>query len=493
MKPIVLIHGYSAESKKLTPEAISGIYGDLPDALRREYGADNVIEIDLARYISLDDGISLDDIARAMHRELNDHYPHLLSGGFHAVVHSTGALVIRNWLRKFSSRPSPLQNLVYLAGASFGSGWAHIGKTQFAKWGRLVFGANERGVRILDGLEFGSDWTIDLQRHFLKPENSLPEVFAVYEHLIIGSQSNVDWFVIPVRYAKEDGADGVVRVPAGNLNFNYVNFSPTAAARETPWPEARRHQQKQMRRSKEMEAAHYEVKEISRPGANGRKEIPFAIPFECAHMGKEMGIVTGSKPRTQVMKLIDLAIRSEPDTWQGRIGEYRKETASTYEQVKSANKKPSWFRKWVSQPLAQYDRHAQIIFRLRDQDGRPVRHYDIFFDSVRHKRDKSLPLRELMEHKHINSVSPNIIVFYLRTNAFNTRKGDWIPRVPDVNGSFLEVTAMEPETDEIVYLPFRYQFSREELIDFIQPDRTTVIDIELLRIPSDKVYTMVKS
>jgi hypothetical protein len=46
MDPIVLIHGYSAESKQPTAAAIQKIYGTLPQALRAAYGNDGVIEID---------------------------------------------------------------------------------------------------------------------------------------------------------------------------------------------------------------------------------------------------------------------------------------------------------------------------------------------------------------------------------------------------------------------------------------------------------------
>ena len=70
MDPIVLIHGYSAESKQTTPAAIQKIYGALPQALRDAYGNDGVIEIDLSRYITLEDGLTIDDIARAFDRVL---------------------------------------------------------------------------------------------------------------------------------------------------------------------------------------------------------------------------------------------------------------------------------------------------------------------------------------------------------------------------------------------------------------------------------------
>jgi predicted dinucleotide-utilizing enzyme len=103
MKPIVLIHRYSAESPTDDAASIGGIYGDLPQRLRATY---DVIEIDLSRYVSLNDSVTVPDIARALNRALNEQPPNLLKDGFHVVIHSTGALVIRKWIQLFSDRPS---------------------------------------------------------------------------------------------------------------------------------------------------------------------------------------------------------------------------------------------------------------------------------------------------------------------------------------------------------------------------------------------------
>lgn len=104
MEPIVLIHGYSAESKETTKPAIADIYGTLPKALRDLFGRDAVVEIDLSRYVSLEDGVTIDDISRGLDQALRTDFPRLLKGPFHVIIHSTGALVIRNWVRRFYVR-----------------------------------------------------------------------------------------------------------------------------------------------------------------------------------------------------------------------------------------------------------------------------------------------------------------------------------------------------------------------------------------------------
>jgi hypothetical protein len=394
MEPIVLIHGYSAESKDTTVAAIGAIYGNLPQSLKQIYGANGIVEINLSRYITLEDGITVDDISRALDRALRTDFPQLLQDKFHVIIHSTGALVIRNWIRKFSGKPSPLRNLVYLAGANSGSGWAHIGKGQLAKWARLVFeGGAERGVQVLDALELGSDWTLDLHLYFLQTGNAMVADYGIFESVIVGTQADVKWFEIPIRYAKEDGSDGVVRVSASNVNLNYVRFGPTQDALAVDWAEASRQHDLHLDRADDR-ASLYEIKQISRPGSNGRPEVPLAIPFRCAHTGDEMGIVSGKQPQKQVLKLIQLGLESQPASWPALVDTFEKETEATYDQAID-QEAPPWWKKWLDDPRAQYDHHAQVILRIRDQDRRPVEHYDVFFDSA--QRDtKSRPIQTLV-------------------------------------------------------------------------------------------------
>ena len=92
MQPIVLIHGYSAEGEDGAAN-IPKIYGSLPQSLKQIYGRKGVVEINLSRYISLEDGVTIDDISRALDRALHQDFPHLLQGRFHVIIHSTGALV----------------------------------------------------------------------------------------------------------------------------------------------------------------------------------------------------------------------------------------------------------------------------------------------------------------------------------------------------------------------------------------------------------------
>ncbi|MGC9329720.1 MAG: hypothetical protein ACP5I1_18950, partial [Candidatus Hinthialibacter sp.] len=96
----------------------------------------------------------------------------------------------------------------------------------------------------------------------------------------------------------------------------------------------------------------------------------------------------------------------------------------------------------------------------------------------------------LFEDKHINHDSPNTIVFYWRTRRFDEEKRDWISTLEQLDGCFLDVTGLEPGAREILYLPMRFHFSRSQLLEWVQDHRTTVIDVELFRLPSPVIYAI---
>ncbi|MDX1566099.1 MAG: hypothetical protein R3236_11865, partial [Phycisphaeraceae bacterium] len=361
-------------------------------------------------------------------------------------------------------------------------------KGQMSKWGRMVFQAGaERGVQVLDALELGSDWTLDLHIHFLRRGRRMQADYGVYEHVIVGSQTDMAWLPAPVRYAREDGSDGVVRVAASNVNFHYLWMGPTDEARSLSWAQIRReHRNRLDRRGRPKQ--HYRLWAESRPAMRHRPEVPMAIPFQCAHSGDEMGVVSGSETRREVLELIDQALKSTRASWTGRVGRFSDRTEANYRKA-AEQLAPSWFQGLFYEPRAQYDPHAMVIFRLRDQDGRPVRHYDIYFDSSGRGRS----IGSLIEHRHVNSCDPNIIAFYLRTAAFDEDGGEWTDRLEDLEDFSLEITATEPQTDRILYLPLRFDIDGRRLRRWIHPHRTTVVDVQLLRIPAPGIFDVRKT
>ena len=160
-RPLVLIHGYSAEGLDFSN-------------LCQELKARNISAkyINVCNYISLNNEITIKDIAEGFERALR--YQNGLSNEepFDAIVHSTGMLVLRSWLSNYGAgtesndRLKRVKHIIGLAPATWGSPQAHKGRTWL---GALVKGNKQPGPdflnagdRVLEGLELGSQFTWDL-------------------------------------------------------------------------------------------------------------------------------------------------------------------------------------------------------------------------------------------------------------------------------------------------------------------------------------------
>ncbi len=481
MKPIVLIHGYSAEGKD---NSVETIYGTLPNDLKRTLRGSDVVDINLSRWISLSDGIALDDVSFALDRALKSReYRHLLKTGFHVIIHSTGALVVRNWMRLYERKPSPIHNLVYLAGANFGSGLAHIGRGELARWGRKIFQGTGRGVRVLNELEFGSTKTLDLHLHFLQNGCDPYDDYEVREYWAIGSQTLDELRPLPIRYVKEDSSDGTVRTSACNLNFNYISIQPTRRAYDLKVSTVDRTIKQRLNDKKiPMNRYAYEKSKL----AADRRQIPFAVLYQTAHFGKDLGIVSGKDTRKKVLPLLEEALTTphDEDAYRRVVTSWERVTARTFSRAVRLR----WgLLEWNKQ--AQYEGHSQLIFRIRDQFGIDVDHYDITFRSE--TSDKEQPrLEKMIEDKHVNRHHRGTTTYYLRTQECKKVGGKrrWTNLLDTVAKLAFEVTGHEPKSDDIRYLPLTIDLEPEEIRRLVQPFRTTLIDVKLLRLPSEEVF-----
>jgi len=478
MLPVLLIHGYASEGRDTT---VADIYGRLPEQLREKFGGDAVVEMNLSRWISLSDGVSLDDVSFAMERALREEFPDLLENGFHVVIHSTGALVVRNWIRQFSAMPSPVKNLVYLAGANFGSGLAHIGQGQLARWGRLIFGGTDRGKQVLRELEFGAWKTLDLHRYFLADGHDMRLNYQIQEYCLNGSQTLPALRTIPIRYVKEDSSDSTVRTSACNLNFNYISVSP--------------HQEGQTltrkvvadlleNRLNNVAIKHSYYQYDFSMLAENREPIPFAVIFETAHFGEDIGIVDGRHNRDAVIPLITTALETpyELNAYRQVADAFAQASTSTFKQATALQWSPL---EWNKQ--AQYEGHAQLIFRVRDQFGQPVEHCDITIRSG-NTEEGMMRLEDCIEDSHCNIVDHGSMTFYLRTQEFKHAR--WVELLDTVQAADIEVTGHEALSDDIAYIPLTISLAPDQIRQVIQSFRTTVFDIQLMRLPSENVFSI---
>lgn len=475
--PVVLIHGYSSEGRD-TPA--TEIYGDLPAQLSKALGA-KVVTINLSRWVSLSDGITLDDVSFALNRELNTPaHKALLSSGFHCLVHSTGALVIRHWLQHYSPKPSPVKKVVYLAGALFGSGLSMMGFGQLARWGSIMFRGTQTGMPSLETLEFGSNNTLQLHTHFLQPEEHLLDDYGVYEYCLVGSQTLPIMRLIPNRYMKEDSSDCTVRTASANSNFNYFTLTPKPHAFTLDSQVVSEHIQARLANLPLPDNC-YQLKEINN---SDHSPSPFCLTYETAHMGEAIGIVSGNKNRTSILPRIKeallsantLAARSRlVDNWQ----QHTQKTLMRCTKLKQSA--DDW------DPKAQYEPHGQLIFRVRDQFGQDVEQLDITFQSPAKARGQE-DFAKLIEDKAINPHNSGNVTFYLRTHRY--QGCELIDRRATLKPVVIEISGAELHSNRIQFLPVMLKLTREQISMLVKPFCTTLIDVTLLRVPSASVFQM---
>jgi hypothetical protein len=224
-RPLLLIHGYSADGLDFKPLAAA-----LAEELKLQ-----PIEINIGNYVSLNNEITIKDIAEGLDRAFS-HQPALKDAPeFDAIVHSTGILVIRSWLTNYgvtlasNKRLAQLKHLIGVAPATWGSPQAHKGRTWL---GALVKGDKtpgpdfmNAGDKVLDGLELGSSFTwylssVDLvgEAPYYGKGGNTP-----YVAVFIGNQPYEGLSSV----ANDPGTDGTVRWAGCGLNTRKITIDLT--------------------------------------------------------------------------------------------------------------------------------------------------------------------------------------------------------------------------------------------------------------------------
>jgi hypothetical protein len=227
-RPLVLVHGYSADAK-----AFVQVRAALLAAAKTQ--KIELIDIDVCNYISLNNEITIKDIAEGFDRALGLRKGLSKGEEFDAIVHSTGMLVVRAWLANYggplstNTRLKRLKHLVGLAPATWGSPQAHKGRTWL---GALVKGNRELGPdflnagdRVLEGLELGGEFTWDLSTEDLLGDQPYYGVGGntPYVTVFIGNSEYTGLSAV----ANSPGCDGTVRWAGCGLNTRKITVDLT--------------------------------------------------------------------------------------------------------------------------------------------------------------------------------------------------------------------------------------------------------------------------
>jgi alpha-beta hydrolase superfamily lysophospholipase len=218
---VLFIHGYS--------ETSLGAYFDFPKILN-DAGI-GVQQIALSAFNSLDDAVTIDDLAAA----LADHVLDLEKTGWNlsksgVVCHSTGALVARRWIMNRANQPgaSIPSHLITMAGANHGSTLAQMGKSVLGYIQKIIQNRiMSLGARVLTDLDYGSDFLMRLNDEWLTAIND-GTLKDLYSFSMGGDIIGNDPAMELLWQTRESGCDNTVRISGANLNYRILCADPDA-------------------------------------------------------------------------------------------------------------------------------------------------------------------------------------------------------------------------------------------------------------------------
>ena len=213
-----------------------------------------VKEVFFGNYESMEDHVTFDDLADGLQTRfeemtLKGDLPALKPFSLDVIVHSTGGLVVRHWLHHYIQdvckrdlECCPIQRLIMLAPANFGSRLAEQGKSGLTKIfkGGLAHGFETAKV-IPEGLELGSPVTWRIAEQDLFSANKFyrgSKGHGPFVFIFSGTGTYGDLKGFVATGANEDGSDGTVRAAAASLNS--VNIVADCSHPQQPTAFARR-------------------------------------------------------------------------------------------------------------------------------------------------------------------------------------------------------------------------------------------------------------
>jgi hypothetical protein len=228
MPTTVILHGYSDNRESFAP---------LAAYLKEKHIS--TVSVYLGDYVSLEDSVTIQDLAKGFAKALEENKIKTGRGDLDLIVHSTGSLVVREWLTRYyleAGLDCPLGHYLMLAPANFGSPIASLGKTMV---GRILKGWNsgfQSGREVLNALELASPYSRELARRDTFGARSFYDPSICMTAVLVGSKPYQTGLR---KVVDRNGGDGTVYVSTANLNTSglTLEFGPEhMPVVVKPWP-----------------------------------------------------------------------------------------------------------------------------------------------------------------------------------------------------------------------------------------------------------------
>ncbi len=484
---LVFVHGWSVSN--------TDTYGGLPDRLRAEAsvsGMDVLVkEIFLGRYISFHDEVRIPDISKAFVSAIEDQLSEILKDGlrFVCITHSTGGPVIRDWWHRFYLRNSksgtcPMSHLIMLAPANYGSALAQLGKGRLSRM-KSWFGGVEPGQGVLDWLELGSAGGWQLNTEWIETSEDQIGAKGIFPFVLTGQSIDHAIYDNLNTYTGEGGSDGVVRVAAANLQGRYIRLEQQQPVKNIT----------KKKGESDWKAPKLELKELQEAPQTALRVIAAK-----SHSGKDMGIMRSVKKGTRdkksqetvgsILACIGINTKSE---YKKLIAQFAEET----KEVQIKQKLETVPRKWMPDLHFIRDKYAMVVFKVHDQEGHPVRDFDLILTAGPTSDPNMLPQGFFVD-KQRNLVNAETITYFFN---YDLMKGS--DKIVDGKGKIVRPVTKgaqrlgfkinpRPDNGFVHYLPCEISASEDLLENVLKPNSTTLVDICLQRLVYKNVMRLDK-
>jgi hypothetical protein len=468
---LVFVHGWSVTD--------TDTYGGLPERLAAEIGARGgavrTRDLWLGRYVSFHDEVRMEDLARAMEAAVRRELADLLVRGerFAVITHSTGGPLARDWWWRFyASRkePAPMSHLVMLAPANFGSALAQLGKSRISRL-KSWLGGIEPGSGVLDWLEHGSPEAWELNEAWIKDRFGRWEPGGTFPFVLTGQTIDRKLYDHLNSYTGESGSDGVVRVPAANLNATLVRLEQGAGAESG----------------------------VLKPVGRMRNARPsaFRVVGGKSHSGEEKGIMRSVSPRSgDGDDLVESVVRclavEDAAGYEALRKELERETAAVQE-LERVEVQPVPV---LPDRLYVHDRTSLVIFRLCDSEGHALTDFDLELTGV--DDDPDLLPDGFFKDRQRNRRAPNVLTYFFDYDLMVDSDDVPDPRHPGrihrlaregTDRLGLRVTP-RPQAGFVHYATCSAVADAATLRALIKPNHTTLVDITVRRFVHREVFEM---
>jgi hypothetical protein len=469
---IVFVHGWSVTH--------TDTYGGMPERLAVEAAAAGrrlaVRDLRLAKYVSFHDEVRVEDLARAMEAAVRRELADLLARGerFAVVTHSTGGPLARAWwwdhyAAKRGAGACPMSHLVMLAPANFGSALAQLGKSRLSRL-KSWAGGVEPGTGVLDWLEHGSRESWELNEAWIRGRFPAPADGGAYCFVLTGQRVDRSLYDHLNSYTGESGSDGVVRVPAANLNAALVRLEQGAGAK--------------------LGALEPAGRVLRAP------RTAFRIVSGAAHSGKDMGIMRAVAPQpggagAEAVAAILRCLEVDDDgAYAALCDSFDAETAA----IQRAERVEVQRIPILPDRAYVHDRASLAIFRVRDGAGHPLLDFDLELTGA--ADDPDLLPEGFFKDRQRNLHARNVLTYFFDHDLMTDGEavpdpraaGEWLRKArPGVDRLGLRLTP-RPTEGFVHYAACSIAAAPKLLKSLLRPNETTLVDVVLRRIVHRGVF-----